>query len=55
MCELEASPLMSIDNTIFWSAVFVGILSIVAVKLSEWLVGLAEKKNRKKDEKHSDA
>lgn len=46
---------MSVDNAIFWSAIFVAVLSVVAVKLPEWLDALEEKKNRKKDSKHSDA
>ncbi|AEK59680.1 hypothetical protein [Acidithiobacillus caldus] len=40
---------MSIDDTIFWSAIFVGVLSLVAVKLPEWFDALEERKNRKKD------
>jgi hypothetical protein len=46
---------MSVDNAIFWSAVFVAVLSIVLIKGGEWLDKHQAEKDRKKDTaKHSD-
>ena len=45
---------MSIDDTIFWSAIFIGVLVLVLVKGEEWYVKRHNEKERKEHSPHSD-
>lgn len=46
---------MSVDNAIFWSAVFVAVLSIVLIKGGEWLDKRHDEKERKDHSKRPNA